>query len=638
MSPRPRMTQFVWIATAAALLLAAGAIQRPLAERARDYELVAPNVLENHPELVLLSVAPGGLRAPVVNYLWIRANLLKQEGRYYDAKQLAGVICALQPNFPGVWSFHAWNMAWNISAATQSPQERWLWIENGIELLRDKGIAANPRSLMLYKDLAWIFFSKIGGFSDDHNLEYKQRWAARMQSLLGAPPAGDAREVIEAFRPIAEAPLDESPARQGKQIIQADRLEEVLSAEDVRQYAALLREHDVAVDEMLLGIYNRYSNDDAAAAVRIGSPGVRGETGKALSGLINDPAHAEARGKLLSFVRAQILWNKYKMSPARMLRTMQRYGAPLDWRQCWTHAIYWANYGIEVTGSESLSKVSVLNIDRIVLNSLKQMTWRGRISMILNPRNPDEPFISLSSDWRFIDPTHKEFMRFITAMQEVEGFDFKDNPIRSGHATFLANAVQMLVAAGRIEQADKYYRFLKEDYGKSGRHYDKESAEEFVLARLSDPYEERHFVSSVAISQMTIALQRAFIRLAQADTDGYRRSLAYARRIHKIYQDKIVERLVLPPFEQFAAPVLASLLAEPRTAGYNLSLLTRARMYSATGVVWARLQVLVYDAIQRPLRARCRDQGLDFEKAFPAPAGLEQYRRQMMRRLPVDDE
>ena len=40
----------------------------------------------------------------------------------------------------------------------------------GAKLLRDKGIPRNPKSLMLYKELAWIFFDKMGGFMDDKHL------------------------------------------------------------------------------------------------------------------------------------------------------------------------------------------------------------------------------------------------------------------------------------------------------------------------------------------------------------------------------------------------------------------------------------------------------------------------------------
>ena len=218
MSRHPRVTQALWLGVAAVLLAAAGQLQPRLVKLGTTYELVQDSSPGGSDLEALLTIAPGGLRAPVVNYLWIRAEELKQQGKFYDAMQLADLICSLQPYFPGVWSFHSWNMAWNISVATHTPEERWMWVTNGMRLLRDRGIPVNPRSLILYKDLAWLFFSKMGSNLDDMHVVYKQRWAAEMQRLLGSPPQGQTSEVIDAFRPIAAAPVDKAAPAKGARI------------------------------------------------------------------------------------------------------------------------------------------------------------------------------------------------------------------------------------------------------------------------------------------------------------------------------------------------------------------------------------------------------------------------------------
>jgi len=41
------------------------------------------------------------------------------------------------------------------------------------------------------------------------------------------------------------------------------------------------------------------------------------------------------------------------------------------------------------------------------------------------------------------------------------------------------------------------------------------------------------------------------------------------------------------------------------------------------------VQLACYDSLLRYMPERCKEAGLDFDKAFPAPAGLEEYRRQM---------
>ena len=168
-----RKVQLAWAALAAVLFVGAGLVADTRQTKGDMWEIL-----------------PG--RAFYVNYLWIRADKLKEEGKFYDAYQQAELICKLQRHFPGVWSFMSWNMAWNISVETHTPQERWRWVYNGVRLLRDQGIVYNPNSIQLYKDLGWIFLSKISGYLDDAHWVYKRQWALRMQDLLGAAPGNHA--------------------------------------------------------------------------------------------------------------------------------------------------------------------------------------------------------------------------------------------------------------------------------------------------------------------------------------------------------------------------------------------------------------------------------------------------------------
>ncbi|MFO0376359.1 MAG: hypothetical protein ACK51N_04855, partial [bacterium] len=124
-----------------------------------------------------LGIAAGAFRGVVVNFLWIRAQELKQDGKHYEAVDLAKTITRPQPRFPRVWAFHAWNLAYNISVATQTPGERWQWVNAGIRLLRDQGIPANPSDMLLHRELAWIFLHKIQGMADDANGHYKRAMA-----------------------------------------------------------------------------------------------------------------------------------------------------------------------------------------------------------------------------------------------------------------------------------------------------------------------------------------------------------------------------------------------------------------------------------------------------------------------------
>ncbi len=73
-------------------------------------------VLQNAPPLLAFTtVALGGFRGLISNFLWIRANDLQQDDKFFEAAQLADWITKLEPTFAQVWLFQAWNMAYNIS-------------------------------------------------------------------------------------------------------------------------------------------------------------------------------------------------------------------------------------------------------------------------------------------------------------------------------------------------------------------------------------------------------------------------------------------------------------------------------------------------------------------------------------------
>lgn len=136
------------------------------------------------PDLALLGKL-GTFRALAIDWAFIRADRLKEEGKYYEAYELHDTICKLAPRFPKVWVHAAWNMAYNISVAQYTPEARWQWVSNGIKVLRDGGIHYNPKSVTLYKELTWIYWHKIGDFLDDEHLNYKKALAVEMEAVLG---------------------------------------------------------------------------------------------------------------------------------------------------------------------------------------------------------------------------------------------------------------------------------------------------------------------------------------------------------------------------------------------------------------------------------------------------------------------
>jgi hypothetical protein len=152
--------------------------------------------LENAPPLLAFTtVALGGFRGLIANALWMRANDLQNDDKYFEMAQLADWITALEPHFTQVWLVQAWNMAYNISVKFKEHEDRWHWLKRGIELLRDKGIPLNPNEALLYRELSWLFQHKMGQNLDDAHLTYKLRWAQEMQNIfVGGRPDIEALE------------------------------------------------------------------------------------------------------------------------------------------------------------------------------------------------------------------------------------------------------------------------------------------------------------------------------------------------------------------------------------------------------------------------------------------------------------
>lgn len=179
----------------------------PINAQRADLRLVYnPNVSENlPPKMALLRTFLGSFKSLVASVLWMRTESLKQEGKFQEAMELAQMITDLQPRFPEVWSFQSWNMAYNISVATHTQRERWMWVSRGVELLRDKGIPANPTSTKLYRQLGWTFLHKIGMYSDDMHWFYKQKLAEQWQLLLGSPQRAQAVQLDAQGQPMRDA-------------------------------------------------------------------------------------------------------------------------------------------------------------------------------------------------------------------------------------------------------------------------------------------------------------------------------------------------------------------------------------------------------------------------------------------------
>lgn len=170
----------------ALVLLAGGSrVQRALNTDREELGLTRVQPLENAPPvLAFTTVALGGFRGLISNILWIRANDLQDNDKFFEMAQLADWITELEPHFVQVWLVQAWNMAYNISVKFTDYSDRWRWVKRGIELLRDQGLRYNPNETLIYRELAWFFQHKMGQTLDDANMVYKQQWANEMAQVF----------------------------------------------------------------------------------------------------------------------------------------------------------------------------------------------------------------------------------------------------------------------------------------------------------------------------------------------------------------------------------------------------------------------------------------------------------------------
>lgn len=145
-----------------------------------------PEAEDYPPGVRFVTVALGGFRGILADMLWLRAARKQDEGDFFEVAQLSGWITRLAPRYPEIWSYHAWNIAYNIGAMFPAPEERWAWVMRGVRLLRDEGIPANPHHSKLYWDLGWMYSDKVSGRWEENPMDFRVRLASDMTAVLGS--------------------------------------------------------------------------------------------------------------------------------------------------------------------------------------------------------------------------------------------------------------------------------------------------------------------------------------------------------------------------------------------------------------------------------------------------------------------
>ncbi|MEW6026468.1 MAG: hypothetical protein AB1599_04145 [Planctomycetota bacterium] len=106
------------------------------------------------------TVALGGFKPLLVDYLWMKQDKLQEDKQFEEIVLLLNIIARLQPRFTDVWSFNAYHMIYNISAQEGAPQQKWHWVRNGIDYIKE-GMRHNPDNIMLTQWLALFYYHRV---------------------------------------------------------------------------------------------------------------------------------------------------------------------------------------------------------------------------------------------------------------------------------------------------------------------------------------------------------------------------------------------------------------------------------------------------------------------------------------------
>ena len=550
MRTRDLIIVFICILLAAGLFVSAGLQLDSINNQRQEMKLIMDKPENLPPSLAFATIATGAFRGLLVDFLWIRADRLKEEGQFYDAKQLAEWITILQPRFATVWQFQAWNMAYNISVAIPEtqPDQRWRWVKNGYELLRDDAIDKYKlRDIGLYLELARIFQHKIGGISDEDHKYYKVQLAMQLNPLLttvNMEPVGNDNKFFDA---LADTPRT---------------WDELLSDPNIAGFVDELKSSD-----------SSFEDQDNLAANYISLREYAPRFDEAAGLVIDKYRGSKILKKFDFFAKAYQLRKVWKLDPIFMRKVNQKYGPvdwedpnthlPMDWRHADTQAIYWASKGLDITIQDAKTKNNrdissdENNTDRIVVHSLQNLFRMGKLIPVTVERqvatdDPSEPVKKVKTTELFLRPDLRYFTPYNEAILKViKKYDNDADrgtweTMRNGHRNMMKNAVLLFFQSGHKEQAQKIYDAMKEQYPLPEFNV---SVTEFCQQRMIDELENYGYQD--ALDQITATLRNGYLNLALGDENAAAASEENAKLLYshymKLYGDS--DRTRLAPFD-----------------------------------------------------------------------------------------
>jgi hypothetical protein len=591
--------------------------------------------VEGAPPFVALGTAIGALRGIIVDYLWIKANIMKEKGLYYEVMADADLITKLQPRFAAVWAFLGHNMAYNISVATHTRLERWEWVKAGLRLVRHDGLRYNPNDLKLHQELAFWFSHKIEGVLDDAHLFYKTEFCREWHGVLGEPP-DDHLERIAWIKAIADAPETLEAVEQRAPGVAA--LVERLRAA-MEPFRETLK-FTFALDAQFLNLYGTWVDlTQKSAAARLLAKGEEYRRQypvfSAFDAVAADPAAQPAWQALIAHVRRRVLVDEYNMDPQLMYEFTRDLG-PIDWRHGSAHALYWSRRGEQFAESRLIHEDDTpvrLNTVRIQLQAMQDLARWGRI--LFDQFSGEMP--ARFPDNRWVDVIGREFERVYAKYYGTRGggpetfIPFFEN--------FLRSAVREAYRAGDQERAQQLLGRLDALFGHGGEY--RVPLEAFVRKEVFDQYQ---WQPHLAPSDVAASFRYGYLHgLGQGRPELFQEAVHFAAQVTEYfkgnqYNDFVTKwgegrmKDIVKGVEDSAAVALALLMMDQ-----SVRMEDRITVWSQVDKVDPELRARVYDDIRPQFENQFKTHFLSrkytLAEALPEPPNLEAVRQKMAQEI-----
>ena len=355
------------------------------------------------PEIVFTTVLLGGFRGILVDFLWMRAQKLQEEGKYFELVQLSNWIGTLEPKIPEIWVFNAWNLSYNISVEFPTPEERWNWIYQGIKLLRDRALKYLPDSPKIYKEISWIYFNKISSSINEYHFYYKESWARIMKNAM------------------KNMSLDE--------IVSNSSYKELMKDEKVKKIVKSFEKDGIDINRDWEKILND-GFDSLPQNLKI---------------YLKTPSFK----KLEAYLCSKYLKEELKLDPKEMKRIEKKY-LPLDWKASSAHSLYWIEEG------RKNSPMRDIDYQRMVYFSLNNLLEWGRIDF---RKVGNKEVMIISPDISVGKVLNNYYEKILKNMPENLSIG-----VKSSHRDFLRKVILLSYTTHNIPSAYKYFKYLKKKY------------------------------------------------------------------------------------------------------------------------------------------------------------------------------